>query len=143
MVAIALAVTAVAGTAYAINQQEKAASAARAASSRQVKQQEVQASQSRKRAFREFQSKRAMARAQAQALGAGGGSGAMGGQAAFASLFGSELGYSSQMTGLSREITQFGAVQQTALANAQTGSAVSGLAMSALPYAPQIKSAIL
>jgi len=137
-IAIIGATTAVAGTAYAINRQEKAASAARAASSAQQNQQKVQADQTRRRAFREAQQKRAMLAANAQALGVSGGSGVAGGGAAFASLFGSALGFSSQMTGLSREITSFGAAQQTALSQAQMGSSLSNLGLTAFQNSEQI-----
>lgn len=142
MVAVALAATAVAGTAYSINQQEKAASASRAAAATRQRQQEVQATRSRRAGVREAQRRRAMLRSQAQALGAVGGSGFSGAIGSISSQLGSNLGFSTQMTGMSRDITQFGMQEATALSNAQVGSSVASLAMSAMPYAPQIQSGL-
>ena len=132
MVAVALAATAVAGTAYSINQQEKAASASRAAAATRQRQQEVQATRSRRAGVREAQRRRAMLRSQAQALGAVGGSGFAGATGSLTSQLGANLGFSTQMTGLSREVTQFGMQEATALSNAQMGSSIAGLGMQAV-----------
>jgi len=142
MVALALAATAVAGTAYNISQTKKATRAGAQIAAKQERQQKLREDRSRRRAFREFQIKRERTRAQAAALGAAGGSGVAGGLASLSSQYGATLGFSSAMTGLSQDISELGVQQQGFLANAQTGQAVSGLAMGALPFGPQIKSAL-
>jgi hypothetical protein len=85
------------------------------------RQQEVQSSASRRAAIREMQIKRAQTIASAQAAGVVGGSGVAGGLTSLSSQVGSNLGYSSQMSGLSKEISMFNT-------QAQTYGAVSGLA---------------
>lgn len=142
MVALALAATAVAGTAYNISQTKKATRAGAQIAAKQEQQQKLREDRSRRRAFREFQIKRERTRAQAAALGAAGGSGVAGGLASLSSQYGATLGFSSAMTGLSQDITGLGVQQQTFLANAQTGAAVSGLAMNTMPFSSQIKSAL-
>lgn len=129
---LAAATTAVAGTAYSINQQEKAASASRARAATQQRQQEVQAARSRRAGVREAQRRRAMLRAQSEALGAVGGSGFAGATGSLTSQLGSNLGFSTQMTGLSRDVTQFGMQETTALSNAQMGSSIANLGMQAV-----------
>lgn len=127
--AIVGAIAAVSGTAYSVSQQRKSNKAQRAASRASQRQQELKAARSRRIAFRELQRKRATAQATAAALGASGGSGAAGGYASLTSQYGAKLGYGSSMTNLSREITGFSSIAQTAQANAQTGAAVSGLGL--------------
>lgn len=129
---LAASTVAVAGTAYSINQQDRAASASRARAATQQRQQEVQAARSRRAGVREAQRRRAMLRSQAQALGAVGGSGFSGAVGSLTSQLGSNLGFSTQMTGMSRDITQFGMQEATALSNAQMGSSIANLGMQAV-----------
>lgn len=126
------AVAAVGGTLYSVSQQRKASKAGAAAAAKQQQQQELRASRSRRQAFRELQISRARARASAAAMGAGDSSALAGGLASLSSQYGSALGYSGAMTGLSREISQLGVQQQTALMRAQTGSSIAGFGMQGL-----------
>ncbi len=127
---VATAIAAV-GTLFSISQSRKAAKAGAAAADKQQKQQELRAARSRRQAFRELQIGRSRAKASAAAMGAGGSSALAGGLASLSSQYGSALGYSGAMTGLSREISQLGVRQQTALANAQMGSAIGAFGMQA------------
>jgi hypothetical protein len=85
------------------------------------RQQEVQSSVSRRAAIREMQIKRAQTVSSAQAAGVVGGSGVSGGLTSLGSQVGANLGYSSQMSGLSKEISMYNT-------QAQTYGAVAGLA---------------
>jgi len=98
---VVTAVAAVVGAVSSVrsaNAQKKAGEAAQ-------KQQEIQSSASRRAAIREMQIKRAQTVASAQAAGVVGGSGVSGGLSSLGSQVGANLGYSSQMSGLSREIS--------------------------------------
>jgi hypothetical protein len=80
-----------------VNQQKKAAAASN-------RQQELQARQSQRQAFREAQIRRAQSTVSAMGSGAGFGSGIAGGVSSLGSQLGSQLGYSSQMSGLNKQI---------------------------------------
>lgn len=136
------AVVTIGGTAYSVSEQRKGKKANQEIARRQQRQQALKAARSRRMAFRELQIKRAQAQASQAALGLSGSSGAAGGYASLTSQYGANLGYGSSMTNLSREITGFSAISQTAQSNAQTGAAVSGLGLSTFDRAPQISSAI-
>ena len=123
------AVTSVVGTAASINQSKKAQAAGERQAAAQQKQQEVQATRSRRSAFREVQLKRAQAQARAQALNASQGSGVAGGLSSFSSQLGAGLGYAGQQTALSGLVSQAGIQQQTALTNANMFGSVAGFAM--------------
>jgi len=129
---VALLAAAAGGTAYSVSQSRKAAKAGAAAADKQQKQQELRAARSRRQAFRELQISRSRAKASAAAMGAGDSSALAGGLASLSSQYGSALGYSGAMTGLSREISQLGVRQQTALTRSQTGSAIAGFGMQGL-----------
>lgn len=92
------AVATTVGTVASINQQKKAASAQR-------QQQQLAAQRSQRQAIREAQLRRAQAQAVAQGAGAIGGSGLAGGLSSLSSQVGSGLGYSTQMSGLSQDIS--------------------------------------
>ena len=143
MVAISTvaAVVAIGGTAYSVSQQRKSSKAQREVSRRQQRQQALKAARSRRMAFRELQIKRAQAQASQAALGLSGSSGAAGGYASLTSQYGANLGYGSSMTNLSREITGFSSIAQTAQSNAETGAAVSGLGLAVLQNSDKIKAA--
>lgn len=85
----------------------KAVKAQTQASNAAQRQQELQTSASRRAAIREMQIKRAQTVASAQAAGVVGGSGVSGGLSSLGSQVGSNLGYSSQMSGLSRDISMY------------------------------------
>ncbi len=106
------AVASVGGTLMAAKQQKKAAALSQ-------RQQDLATRRSQRQAIREAQIRRAQAVASAQALGAGGGSSIAGGTASLTSQAGGALGFSSQMSGLSKEI----GIAQT---KASTGQAIAG-----------------
>lgn len=135
------AVVTIGGTAYSVSEQRKGKKANQEIARRQQRQQALRAARSRRMAFRELQIKRAQAQASQAALGLSGSSGAAGGLASLTSQYGANLGYGSSMTNLSREITGFSSIAQTAQSNAQTGAAVSGLGMAAFQNAGALTEA--
>ena len=134
------AVATVGAAAYSVSEQRKGRKANQEIARRQQRQQALRAARSRRIAFRELQRKRAQAQASQAALGLSGSSGAAGGLASLTSQYGANLGYGSAMTNLSREITDFASISQTAMANAQTGMAVSGLGLAAFDRRQQLQS---
>ena len=113
IIAVAAVVGAVA-TVKSYQAQKKAGQAAQ-------KQQDVQSSASRRAAIREMQIKRAQTLASTLGAGVSGGSGVAGGLSSLSSQTGANLGYSSQLSGLSREISMYNM-------QSQTYGAVAGLA---------------
>lgn len=109
------AVAAVGGTVMAYKQQKKAAAAQR-------KQQELATERSNRESIREAQLRRAMAISAASSMGALGGSALGGGLASLGSQLGSGLGFSSQMSGLSRDIEKYTQKAQTWGSIASMGS---------------------
>lgn len=99
------AVASVAGTVMSYQAQKKSAAA-------QEKQQQVASRHSRREAIRGAQLARAQSVAIASSQGATGSSAALGGAGSVGSQLGSGLGYSTQMSGLSREITKYSAQAQ-------------------------------
>ena len=71
----------------------------------QQQQQKLQVQQQRRQAIRQAQLQRAQASVAAQAYGAGGSSAIGGGISSLGSQLGGQLGFSSQMSGISRNIT--------------------------------------
>ena len=134
------AVATVGAAAYSVSEQRKGTRARQEISRRQQRQQALKAARARRMQFRELQRKRAQAQASQAALGLSGSSGAAGGLASLTSQYGANLGYGSAMTNLSREITDFSSISQTAMANAQTGMAVSGLGLAAFDRRQQLQS---
>ena len=139
-ITVITAVATVGAAAYSVSEQRKGTRARQEISRRQQRQQALRAARSRRIAFRELQRKRAQAQASQAALGLSGSSGAAGGLASLTSQYGANLGYGSAMTNLSREITDFASISQTAMANAQTGMAVSGLGLAAFDRRQQLQS---
>lgn len=92
------AVASVAGTVVSMSEQRKAARLSR-------QQQQVATRRSRRQAIRASQISRAQAVASAQATGSLGSSGAAGGIGSVSSRLGEALGFSTQMSGLSRDIS--------------------------------------
>ena len=127
--AIVGAVAAVAGTAFSIVQQQKAAGQQRKARQAQQRQQELQARRQRIRAVRQQQIAASQARASSAGLGGLETSGFRGGQTALQANLGAGLGFSTQMSGLSRNISMFQQKAADAMGLARMGQAVSSLAM--------------
>ena len=101
--AVAGTVGAIAGVANA----RKAGKAAQAAAERQERAQQLQARRQRRAAIRSNILAQARARASAQAAGTAQSSGLSGAVGAGRSALGSELGFGTQMSGLSSEIAAF------------------------------------
>lgn len=89
----------------------KSAKAAQASTKAQQRQQEVIAAAERRKAIRRAQQERATAVSSAYGAGAYG-SGVKGGVASVSSRLGTNLGYGSQLSGLSREANQFASLSQ-------------------------------
>lgn len=119
-VAVIGAVATVAGTLYSNQQQKKAAKASQ-------KQQELSSQRSRRQAIRAAQISRAQAVASAQASGSLSSSSAQGGIGSLSSQLGSELGFASQMSGLSQQISK-------AQSKAADFNAVAGLGGAMLSF---------
>ena len=120
---------AAAGTAFSVVQQQKAAKQQKKARRAQQRQQEVSARRDRIRAVRQQQIAASQARASSAGLGGLETSGFRGGQSALQSNLGAGLGFSSEMSGLSRNISMFQQKAANAMGLAGIGQAVSGLAM--------------
>ena len=114
---IVMAAAAVVGAVSSV----RSANAQKKAGQASQRQQEVQSSASRRAAIREMQIKRAQTLAGSQAAGVSGGSGIAGGLSSLSSQVGANLGYSSQMSGLSKEISMYNM-------QAQTSGAIAGIA---------------
>ena len=100
VVAVIGAVATVGGTIMAHNAQKKAARAAQ-------KQQDLSTQRSNRQAIREAQLRRAATIAAGASMGAMGGSALAGGLSSLGAQLGSGLGFSSQMSGLSAEISKY------------------------------------
>lgn len=96
------------------------ASAARKASKAQQRQETLSTRRSQRQAIREAQIRRAQTLASAEGFGALEGSGVQGGVSSLSSQLGSTLGFSSEMSGLSRRITKY-------RSQAETYGALAGL----------------
>lgn len=120
-------VATVAGTLYSINQQKKAARAQEASLAAQQQQQALQVRRSQRAAIRQRQLQQAQLQAGALGMGVTGGSALAGGGASLASQTGEALGFGSQMSGLSRQITMFNQQAVDYGTRAQTGQAIAGL----------------
>lgn len=114
------AVASVVGTVASVSQARKAARL-------QQEQQAVATRRSRRQAIREAQIRRAQTVASAQASGALGSSSVSGGLGSLQSQLGEQLGYSTHMSGLSRDIA-------SAQSRAQTYGAVASIGGSLYNY---------
>jgi hypothetical protein len=103
--AIVGAISAVAGAGAAVIGTVQAGKAQKRAAAEQQKQQEISNRRQQRAAIREAQIRRAQGLASAQATGVVGSSVTGGGVASLGSQVGSTLGFSSQMSGLSSNIT--------------------------------------
>ncbi len=115
------AAASVAGTVASVRQQNKAAELSQ--------QQEIlQNRYNRRRAIREMQIARASSLASAAGAGAGFGSGVAGGIGGLSSQLGADLGFSSQMSGLSGRINEASRLATTYGGIAQLGGSAFGFA---------------
>jgi len=126
---IALVGLAVAGTGFSVVQQQSAAKQQKKARRAQQRQQSLQARRQQIRAVRQQQIASSQARAAAAGLGGLETSGFRGGQSALQSNLGAGLGFSTEMSGLSRNISMFQQKAANAMGLARMGQAFSGLAM--------------
>lgn len=133
--AITSAVVAIAGTAYSVDQSQKAAKAQRAAAGKQVEMQQQQVARERRSAIRANIIRRSQLRAQAEAANVAGSSGFFGGQTSLTSQLGANLGFGSTMSGLSQEYTQLTAQAADFSARAQMGSAIGSLGFQSAQFA--------
>jgi len=101
------AIGAVIGVAGQRSQAKKAAAASASANERARKQQETATRNRRRQAARRLQLQRANMRAQAEGRGLAGGSALAGARGSLSSQLGTQLGFSTQMSGLSNEISNF------------------------------------
>lgn len=118
---VAGGVAAVGGTIASISAQRQAQRAAQKRADLEKQQQALATRRSRRQAIREAQIKRAQTIATAQSAGGLEGSAIAGGTGSLSSQLGESLGFSSQMSGLSRAITD----QSTAISSAQTRSGLA------------------
>jgi hypothetical protein len=133
-IALAGLAVGVAGTAFSVVQQQKAAGQQKKARRAQQRQQELQARRQRIRAVRQQQIAASQARAAAAGLGGLETSGFRGGQSALQSNLGAGLGFSTEMSGLSRNISMFQQKAANAMGLAGIGQAVSSLGMQAASF---------
>jgi len=137
---IALVGLSVVGTGFSVVQQQKAAKQQRKARRAQQRQQEVSARRDRIRAVRQQQIAASQARASSAGLGGLETSGFRGGQTALQSNLGAGLGFSTEMSGLSRNISMFQQKAANAMGLARMGQAFSGLAMQGASLSMQMGS---
>jgi len=98
----ALAVISAVSTVASISASSKASKAS-------ARQQALQAARERRQAVRQTQIQRAQMMASGVAMGGQGGSALAGGQASLNSQLGTNLGYGTQMSGISRQINMYNA----------------------------------
>jgi len=98
----ALAVISAVSTVASISASSKASKAS-------ARQQALQAARERRQAFRQTQIQRAQMMASGVAMGGQDGSALAGGQASLSSQLGTNLGYGTQMSGISRQINMYNA----------------------------------
>jgi acyl CoA:acetate/3-ketoacid CoA transferase alpha subunit len=118
---------AVAGTGYSIYSQQQAAKQQKKARRAQERQQQVQYRRSQIQAARQAQIAAGQQRAAAAGLGGLETSGVLGGRAAIGSGLGAGLGFASEMSGLSRDISMFSQRAANAMGRAQIGQSIAGL----------------
>ena len=137
---IALVGLSVVGTGFSVVQQQSAAKQQKKARRAQQRQQSLQARRQQIRAVRQQQIASSQARAAAAGLGGLETSGFRGGQSALQSSLGAGLGFSTEMSGLSRNISMFQQKAANAMGLARMGQAFSGLAMQGASLSMQMGS---
>jgi hypothetical protein len=121
---------AVAGTGYSIYSQQQAAKQQKKARRAQQRQQQLQTRRSQVQSIRQAQIVAGQQRASAAALGGLETSGVLGGRAAIGSGLGAGLGFASEMSGLSRNISMFQQKAANAMGRAQIGQSIANLGTS-------------
>jgi uncharacterized protein YcfJ len=116
---VVAAVVGAGATVASINQQKKAADLS-------AKQQAVQTQRSQRQAIREAQIRRSQVQASSVAAGSNLGSGLAGGMSSLGSQIGGSLGFSTQMSGLSNQITMAGSRASTYGAMGELGFTAFG-----------------
>jgi len=128
---VTAAVVAIAGTTYAVSEQNKAGRLSRAAAATQQKAQQTKVARERRIAARQNVLNTARAQANAQAAGTLQSSGYSGGIGASQSQAGANTGYGTQMSGLSSRASIFSGQAAQANVNSSLGFKVAGMAVSA------------
>lgn len=125
IMAIGAVVTAT-STVASMNQQKRAGKAQAAATQTQIQMQRTKASRERRQSIRTTLAARQRMKNQAELTGAGQSSGFFGGSSSVSSQQGSNLGFSSQMSGLGQQYTDFsGQAAQASSKAAMFGSLAS------------------
>jgi len=133
---------AAAGTGFSIYQQVQASKQAKKARRAQQRQQQAQFRRSQVQALRQAQIAAAQQRAAAATFGGLETSGVLGGRAAIGSQLGAGLGFASEMSGLSRNISMFQQRAANAMSLAQVGQSVAGLGMNVAGNAGTISNVL-
>jgi len=115
------------GTAYAVSQMEKGASAQRAAAATQQRIQQQQATRQRRQAIRASIIRRQQAAAQAQATGVADTSMVAGGLTGLSSQLGANLGFSTMLSGLGAQYSALTGQAAMFGSRAQMGQAIGQL----------------
>ena len=128
------AVATVASTNKAVKAQKQATEANLKIAEQQQKQQEVAYRREQRSVIREAQIRRAQGRATVQAAGVSGGSLVGGGVSSIGSQVGSTLGFGTQMSGLSSNITDLGIQSARATQRANMFGAIANIGSSVFQY---------
>jgi|LauGreDrversion4_2_1035121.scaffolds.fasta_scaffold216707_1 hypothetical protein len=128
------AVATVASTNKAVKAQKEATATNVKIAEEQRKQEELTYRRQQRSAIREAQIRRAQGTASVQAAGVASGSLPGGGIASIGSQLGSTLGFSSQMSGLSSNITDLGIASANATQRANTFGSIANIGSSVFQY---------
>ena len=128
------AVIAAGATVKSMNEQKKAGRAQAAASNTQIQMQRTKATRERRQSIRANIAARARMRNQAELTGVAGSSGAEGGTSSVSSQGGSNLGFSSQMSGLGQQFTAFSGQAAQASSRASMFGSLANLGMQGLSF---------
>lgn len=126
-------------TIASVKAQKQATKANVAIAEKQQKQQDESYRRQQRAAVREAQLRRAQGMATAQGAGVAQSSLTSGGVSSIGSQLGSTLGFGSQMSGLSQQITNLGIKSAKATQRANTFAAVADIGSSAFQYSLSLK----
>lgn len=132
---IGSAVLTVGATAASVKAQKQATRANVAIAEQQQKQQDETYRRQQRAAVREAQLRRAQGMAMSQGAGVAQSSLTSGGVSSIGSQLGSTLGFGSQMSGISQQITNLGIQSANATQRANTFAAVADIGSSVFQYA--------
>ena len=133
------AVIAAGATVKSMNEQKKAGRAQAAASNTQIQMQRTKATRERRQSIRANIAARARMRNQAELTGVAGSSGAQGGTSSVSSQGGSNLGFSSQMSGLGQQFTAFSGQAASLASKSQSQAAMASLGFQAYSFGSSVK----